>query len=474
MKKIKMSLSLFVLLFGFQALNAQEGIKISVQVDGYTNNEAYLAYYYADKMYVRDTVQKNEQGVMVFQTEEAIPGGIYLVVFPPDNNYFQILLKEGNESFTLRTTYPDLITNMSIEGNDDNALFYEYLKFIGQQTPIAQELKKRYAEASEEERPEIEKQQEEIDEIVKAYQLNITENYPNTFAATVIKANMPFDMPEIEGETEEVKQKAQLDWIRTHYFDNIDLADPNMIRTPFFFEKVNYFLKTFYAQHPDSIGSALVRVLDAMEPAKENFQFFLVHYLNEYAKSNIVGMDAVYVYLVDNYYATGRAPWTDSTQLEKIIENANGLKPTLIGKIAPDIRLERKDETNFNLHDVNAKYTVLYFWRFDCGHCQESTPVVKKFYETFKDRGVKLVAVCTKFTDDVKGCWDYIEENEIEDWMHGVDTYHRSKYMEKYYIKSTPQIFILDQDKKIIIKKIGSEQLEDVMSSLIENEAINK
>lgn len=474
MNQFKKSFLLSILLFNFISIQAQDGINISVKVEGYNNSEAYLAYYYADKMYVRDTVQKNDQGVLEFRTDEVIPGGIYLVVFPPDNNYFQILLKEGNESFSMSTTYPDLIPNMRVDGNEDNALFYEYLRFIGQQSPIAQELKKQYAEASEEEKPAIERKQDEIDALVKDYQTNLINQHPNTFAATIVGANMPFDVPEFEGETEEMKQRAQLDWIRAHYFDNINLADPNMIRTPFFFEKVKYYLKTFYAQHPDSISLALTKILDAMEPAEENFQFFLVHYLNEYAKSNIVGMDAVYVHLVDTYYASGRAPWTDGDQLEKIIENANGLKPTLIGKIAPDIRLERKDGTTFNLHDIPSKYTILYFWRFDCGHCQESTPVVKEFYQKFKDKGVTLVAVCTKFTDDIKGCWDYVEENEIEDWMHGVDTYHRSKYMELYYIKSTPQIFILDQDKKIIIKKIGSEQLEDVMTSLMENETLDK
>ena len=32
-----------------------------------------------------------------------------------------------------------------------------------------------------------------------------------------------------------------------------------------------------------------------MEPAKETFKYYLVHYLNKYAASKIVGFDAVYV-----------------------------------------------------------------------------------------------------------------------------------------------------------------------------------
>ena len=179
-------------------------------------------------------------------------------------------------------------------------------------------------------------------------------------------------------------------------------------------------------------------------------------------------MDAAYVHLVEKYYATGQAPWTEEEQLNKIIDNAKALKPLLIGKIAPDIELETIDGTKQSLHDVDSEYTILYFWRYDCGHCKKSTPYMKDFYEKFKDRGVKVVSVCTKFTDEVEGCWEYIDEKEIGDWMHFVDRYHRSRYMKVYNIKSTPQLYILDRNKEILSKRIGAEQLEEVMDRIIE------
>jgi len=120
------------------------------------------------------------------------------------------------------------------------------------------------------------------------------------------------------------------------------------------------------------------------------------------------------------------------------------------------------------LHDVESPYTILYFWRYDCGHCKESTPDMKAFHDKFKARGVKLFAVCTKFTDEEPECWDYIEENEIGDWLHTTDKYHRSKFSKLYNIKSTPQIYILDHKKEIISKRIGAEQLEEVMDRIIE------
>ena len=93
---------------------------------------------------------------------------------------------------------------------------------------------------------------------------------------------------------------------------------------------------------------------------------------------------------------------------------------------------------------------------------------MKEFYDKYKDKGVKLVAVCTKFTDEIEGCWDYIDEKEIGDWLHLVDPYHRSRYMKVYNIKSTPQIYVLDRNKEILSKRIGAEQLEEVMDRIIE------
>lgn len=157
--------------------------------------------------------------------------------------------------------------------------------------------------------------------------------------------------------------------------------DPRMIRTPFLFERVDYYIQKLNIQHPDSLSKAVEFVLEKMRPAEETFKYYLIHFLNFYAKSNIVGMDAVYVHLVDKYYAGGLAPWTDSTQLKNIVQNAAELKPTLIGKTAPDVQLDRRDGTKFKLSDIKSNYTVLYFWAYDCSFCKKSTPVINEFHK---------------------------------------------------------------------------------------------
>jgi hypothetical protein len=52
----------------------------------------------------------------------------------------------------------------------------------------------------------------------------------------------------------------------------------------------------------------------------------------------------------------------------------------------------------------------------------------------------------------------------------GVDMYLQSNTQSSYWVKSTPMIYILDKDKKILMKKIKGEALDEVMDEVIKVE----
>lgn len=467
---MKIMLGFLMACLSLSCLWGQEAAyRIEVKIDGYEEPELYLGEHYGEKQYLRDTAYRNDEGRYVFSGEEPLPGGVYLVVMAPDNNFFQVLITEDEQHYSLETDAENPVQESSFKNAPDNSLFYDYLAFLETQKPKAKEISNAMEGADEAEKERLKKKRQKIDDKVRRYQDKLIEQHPNSLTAAIVEANLPLDTPAFEGEGKEAQRQRWM-YTREHYFDHIDLGDPRMLRTPFLFQRVDNYINKLQVKHPDSLAKAIDRVLEQMKPAEETFKYYLIHFLNEYARSKVVGMDAVYVHLVENYYATGQAPWTEEEQLEKIIENAKTLKPLLIGKTAPNIRLEKRNGQPVFLHDIASPITVLYFWRYDCGHCKKSTPDMKAFYEAYKDKGVKLVAVCTKFTDEIEGCWDYVEEKEIGDWMHLVDRYHRSKFMKVYDIKSTPQIYILDEDKTILSKRIGAEQLGDVVDRILETE----
>ena len=80
---------------------------------------------------------------------------------------------------------------------------------------------------------------------------------------------------------------------------------------------------------------------------------------------------------------------------------------------------------------------------------------------------MELLAICTKTGADLSTCWETIEERGMDIWVNVADQYLRSRYKTIYDIKTTPQIFILDKDKKILVKKIAGEDLAPVMEELM-------
>jgi thiol-disulfide isomerase/thioredoxin len=451
---------------------AQDGFEIQVSIDGYTEAQLYLAYYLGDKQYIQDTVDRADDGTYTFSGEEALPGGIYLVVMAPDNNFFQLLVDEKNQRFKVATKIGEQqLAATKFVNSPDNTRFYKYLQFLADQRTKGNELQEKIEATTNESKKEaLQKELESLGDEVLAYQKKLIAEHPNSMPAAIIKANIPADIPDFPGVAEADLNESKWRWMQKHYFDNINLGDSRMLRTPFLFQQVDHYIQKLQVQHPDTLSKAIDYVLEQMKPAEDVFKYYLIHFLNSYAGSKFVGMDAVYVHLVDNYYAKNLAPWTDEEQLEKIIENADRLRPLLIGRTAPELIMERQDGSKIALSEVESPYTVLYFWRYDCGHCKKSTPVMKEFYDNFKDRGVTIFAACAKLRDEIPECWDYIDENEIGEWIHVVDPYNRSRYMQIYDLKSTPQIYILDADKKIISKRLGAEQLEEFFNRILDGE----
>jgi thiol-disulfide isomerase/thioredoxin len=114
-----------------------------------------------------------------------------------------------------------------------------------------------------------------------------------------------------------------------------------------------------------------------------------------------------------------------------------------------------------SLYAVNSPYTILYFWDPDCGHCKKATPKVKAFYDKVKTKGVQVYAACTEVEMDK---WrKYIRENNL-DWINVADPKLQNNFRHEFDVTTTPQIFILDKDKKIMAKKIDEDTMEKILS----------
>ncbi len=469
---MKRIITLFTIaLLSFSALYADGGgYKIRVRLENYSEKELTLGFHYGEKQYVKDTATVDGDGWFTFQADTLLPCGVYLLVLKPDNSFIQVMMPEGDQDFTLTTDAKNPVDKMKVKGSDDNEIFYDYLRFLNKLRPQADTLRAQQArlKGKPADSLAVVAQLNELDKEVKKFQTELVTKHPGTLSSKIVKASWEPEPPQFPGDEKEANRKKYF-WYKDHYFDNIDIADPCMLRSPVLHQKIDYYVTKFTPQHPDSVNLAIDMVVDRMKNSPENFKYYLIHFLNYYAKSNLVGFDACYVHIAKKYYCSGQANWTKKEDVEKICDNAGRLEPILIGKIAPNITVMDRNNQPHSLWDVDADYTVLFFWAPDCGHCKKAAPFMVEFAKKFKDRGVKVFAVCTAVTDKGPDCWKGVEEKGFDDnlFLNTFDPYLRSRYKTLYDVQTTPSIFILDRKHEILSKRIGAEQLSDVMEMVM-------
>lgn len=438
---------------------------IKLTVKGLENSNMILAFYSGDKQYVKDTILFDSKGVATIKADSAFPGGIYLAVFPKlGNRYFEFIMSEPQ--FQLETDTAELAGKMKVFNSEENKLFYDDMLYLNKVRKTSDSLNNELKKTENETKKEALKSElRKLDTEVKAKRETIMSEHPKTLYAKVLKTMKELEVPEAprDANGKITDSTFQWYWYKTHYWDNIDLNDDRLLRTPVLHNKLNqYFTRTVY-QIPDSLSAAADDLLKKANPQGDIFKYMLVYFLNTMANSKVMGMDAVYVHLVKDYYAKGYAPWVDSAQLAKIIERGTILEPLLMGKKAQNIVLADSTlKKYYNLYELPNKYVVLCFWDPDCGHCKKEVPVLLEAYHNLKKKGinVEVFAPAIMGKEKMQDWTDFIREKGLN-WINVADPFRQNNYRYEWDIQSTPQIYILDKDKKIIAKRIGAEQVED-------------
>lgn len=442
--------------YKFEVANAQPG------------DTVYLANYFGKQLYYFDTTQVQKGGKFEFKGNRELFKGQYAVVFPR-SRYFELLITEPTVS--LKTDTADFVGKMEVVQSTDNKLFFDYIQYLSQKRQDVEPIREKYDAAKKEKEKETYRQQMiDLDKEVKDYQKQFYENNKGNLAGQIVGMALEIEVPDPPKRADgTIDSTWSYYYYRDHYFDYCDFTNEAIVRSPAYHNKLEYFFDKVVLQHPDTICKVLDNLVAKMDPKGDIFKYTVNYIINKYNKSKIMGMDAVFVILADNYYLNGKAYWADSASVAKINERATSLRPTLLGKIAPKLVLfDTTEKRIIDLYNLKSEYTILFFWDPNCGHCKKSIPVLQDAYKNLKPKGVEVFAVCTEL--ETKDWKKFVREKNL-DWINVSDTpEYPQAFRTTYDIFATPKIFILDKDKKIIAKQIGAEQIEEIMEKLMKRD----
>ncbi|MCF8297396.1 MAG: redoxin domain-containing protein [Saprospiraceae bacterium] len=450
-----------------------KGYEIKVKIKNSSDTIMYLVNYYADKQYIQDTADIDAKGFATFKGKEALEGGIYLAV-RQSRKYFEFLV-DKEQHITFETDTVDMVKNMKIKGSPENKLFFEYLNFLTTKTNESTELTelKQSIKNNEDSIKMIQEKLDNINKDVQNYKLDFISKHPDLFMSKIFLASKEPEIPEApkppEGQEKDSLyiQKFQYNYFKNHYWDGFDFSDDRLLRTPIFHYKLKRYWNTTLLQHPDTLIKEADWMIAQTKGNKETFKYVIWYTTYQSETSSIMGIDKVFVHLVETYYMTGKAHWINEKVLENITKSAMKLKKLLIGVKAPDLLMMDTLGRFVPLHGVKAKFTVLYFWDTDCGHCKKETPLLNEFYKNYKDKGVEVYSVATD--KNVKRWTKFVNDNELH-WLNVYDGKNWTNYKEIYDVIATPVLYLLDKDKIILAKKLSVEQLQDFVDRELEKE----
>lgn len=463
--------SLFQILL-FSVAGQAQGYKIDVTIGDYTSEQVFLGFRRADKVYSKDTTTL-VNGKYTFEGAEPLPPGVYLVLMPPDNKFFEFVVTKAEQQFSLETKAPDFFKNLKVKGGKDNNLLLEYQRYMGGKMEESKELQAKIAaETDEKKKAKLQAELEGLGKTVRQRQDKYIKDNPGTYTSKLIAAFQEPEIPEAPKKADgTIDSTFQYRYYRAHYWDGFDFSDEIFVNTPYLKEKTDRFLDKFTLQSPDSVSAAAEWLVEKSRANVEVFKYLLPYLLNKYYTPEIMGLDAVFIHLSDKYYKTGIADWVTPENLKKITDDAYMNKNVLIGKQAPDVKVQRYDPaqdkfTNelISPYDVKAEYTIIFLWKPNCGHCKHMSEELIPFYEEWKNKGVEVFSISSANHTELEDAVKNIHEKKMP-WIITADPYSRARALQLYYGTSLPKLFVLDKDKKIIANRVGVKQLSEIIEN---------
>ena len=187
---------------------------------------------------------------------------------------------------------------------------------------------------------------------------------------------------------------------------------------------------------------------------------------NFFYNSKIMGQEGVAVKIAQNWFLSNKLPWPNEEGKFLLRTFVEFNRHSLIGMDAPELELQDSSGRKISLNSLDAEYTIVYFYTDDCSSCRLQTPQLVDFVNEYQDG---VLAVYAVYADSKEDAWkNYINGNlniynPFVTWENVYDPDYSSGFQMLYGVIKTPQMFLLDKQKRIIGRKLDVEALKELL-----------
>ncbi len=471
-----------LLLFLTTTFGFAQKYEISISLKS-KSDTAVLGHFFAknESMYVNNTViLKNGKGVF---KGNKLPEGLYFIF--NDRKRIDFVIGDSQQ-FGITADTADLINSTRFTSSPENDAFYKFNRYSAEFNVKMQQLSEQIKNATADaEKYALREKMQATEKERLEYTQRLAEENKSLFVGKFLKAiippnsNLPEPPKDAEGKVTDPSYVYR--WYRAHYFDNFDLSDPGLLRTPLYENRVTEYLTKVIPLFPDTVCAEVDKILTKARADNETFRYLLITIFNRYGKSDIIGDENIWVHIADKWYIPFAA-WSDEKFIETLKKEVTKKTPNLIGKPAPpiemlmvlppdhikaaalDTAIKFDVQAGVMVEDFRktfkSKYTALLFWDYNCSHCKKTIRELHRVYEEYKDKGLQVITVQSVNTKEAKGKWiDFVNENNLFGWVDAWAPFS-AKWRELYNVSLFPTIFLLDENKTIISKGLAADAIK--------------
>jgi hypothetical protein len=251
-----------------------------------------------------------------------------------------------------------------------------------------------------------------------------------------------------------------------HYWDNFDFSDTAYIHLPEITEQafVDYVDVMPYASFA-VVSSSIKDMLGKAGTEEKMFSYFISLYEKYvYDPNSPVHNDEFYIPVLEAMIASPIIK--EKTRPAYLLELAKRNRP---GEKASDFAYTPANGRKATLYSIRSDYTLLFFYNPDCRNCQDvsqqlqASPVVQQFIQKGEIR------VLAFYPDEDLSAWRNYLPQVPKEWINAYDATQRLKEEEIYDLKAIPTLYLLDREKRVILKDPTFEQLENYLLSLVKH-----
>ncbi len=469
---MKYTISLLLALFFAAAIKAENGCDITIKLDFYRYDTLWFGTSFGKRAVPDFAAVIQPDGTFHLKTDKPLEEGMYAIIYKRTSNsslqYFQCWLVDGQRKFSISTNISVPYEKPEIVGSPENVALFDYLRQLNTED-------KRMDEAVERDRflqTEADfRQRVKVEEGMQQMQLDFIKNTKAGPTTRLVQQTL-FPIPPAS-KYGDWKQEANERWLyqRAHYFDKTDIGTPDFMRYLQWLDRTDFFLVNLPPADPDTMKALIDMVFKKLEAYPDGYEYYQKYITTSLTKLSKFRNDEVYAYVVHNYLETGKATWASTNDIRNATNNANQMAFLFEGKDAPPVTMFDKGNNPVPLYDIAAKLTLLVFYMPDCSHCKREIPEIAKMYERYKDKGLKVAAICLKTGEDCSQCWEFTDSQTLpKDWYLLADPNRQANLISMFSVRSYPRLFMLDANKKIVYKQNGEMadwQLEAVLGRLL-------